>query len=171
MDPSSLSAERDPPQAETVVVRALTISDVEGAAGVIRAAFAVQGRATTPPSSALRETAESVAAKIAAGGGFGAFGKAGLVAVALWQDVGEALLVARVCALPEARGRNLSRHLIAACEAEARSRGLSRVRLRVRLALPENEQLFARMGFQRLHVEAHAGFDAPTVEVLEKRLS
>ena len=93
-----------------------------------------------------------------------------LVAVALWQDVDGALMIARVSVLPEARGRSLSRRLIAACETQARSRGLSRARLRVRLALPENERLFSRMGYARLFVEAHAGFDAPTVAVLEKRL-
>jgi GNAT superfamily N-acetyltransferase len=137
---------------------------------VIRAAFEAQSRATTPPSSALRETAESIAAKITVGGGFGAFDKGRLVAVALWQDVDGALLVARVSVLPDARGRSLSRRLVSACEAEARSRGLRRARLRVRLALPENEQLFKRMGFHRLRIEAHAGFDAPTVAVLEKQL-
>ena len=170
MIPSSPGAERAASQDDPDVL-ALTLLDAEDAAAVIRAAFAIQSRATTPPSSALRETTELIAAKIAAGGGFGAFEKRRLVAVALWQDIGEALLVARVSVLPEARGRSLSRRLVAACEAETRSRGLSRVRLRVRIALPENEQLFQRMGFQRLFVEAHVGFDAPTVAVLEKRLS
>ncbi len=152
------------------MVRALASADAEAAASVIRTAFAAQSRATTPPSSALRETGELIAAKIAAGGGFGAFESGRPIAVALWQEVDGALLVARVSVLPEARGRSLSRRLIAACEAEALSRGLSRVRLRVRLALPENERLFQRMGFRRLFIEAHAGFDAPTVAVLEKQL-
>jgi hypothetical protein len=43
--------------------------------------------------------------------------------------------------------------------------------LRVRLALPENERLFERLGFRRVGVETHEGFDAPTVAVMEKRLS
>ena len=171
MDSSPPTAERDLSHAEAIVVRALTIADAEGAAEVIRAAFAVQCRATTPPSSALRETTGSIAAKIAAGGGFGGFERDRLVAVALWQDVGEALLVARVCVLPDRRGRSLGRRLIADCEAAARFRSRSRLRVRVRLELPENEQLFARVGFSRLHVEAHAGFDAPTVAVLEKPLA
>ena len=64
----------------------------------------------------------------------------------------------------------LSRRLIAACEAAAEARGLSRVRLRVRLELPENERLFSRMGFARLRLEAHPGCAAPTVAVMEKRL-
>jgi GNAT superfamily N-acetyltransferase len=165
-------AELAPSQAGDLALRALSAADAEAAARVIRTAFAAQGRATRPPSSALCETAESVAAKIVTGGGFGAFSDGQLVAVALWQVVdGEALMIARVCVLPEARGRALSQRLVAACETEARERGLRRARLRVRLELPENERLFSRMGFERLEIEAHAGFDAPTVAVLEKRLS
>ena len=152
-------------------MRALTIADAEEAAAVIRAAFAAQSRPTTPPSSALRETTESIAARIDGGGGFGAFAQGRLIGVALWQVDGDGLMIGRVCALPDARGRASSRRLIAACEAAARSRGLSRVRLRVRLELPENERLFSRMGFQRLRLEAHAGLRAPTVAVMEKRLT
>jgi GNAT superfamily N-acetyltransferase len=163
-------AERAPSQTDAVIVCALTIADAEGAAEVIRAAFAAQSRATTPPSSALRETTEAIAAKIAAGGGFGALEQGQLVAAALWQGDGDVMLIGRVSVLPEARGRGLSRRLIAACEAVARARSLLRMRLRARLELPENERLFSRMGFQRLHVEAHAGFEAPTVAVMEKRL-
>jgi hypothetical protein len=60
--------------------------------------------------------------------------------------------------------------LIAACEAEARGRGVKRMTLKTRLELPENERLFARFGFARLKVEAHAGFEAPTTAVMEKVL-
>jgi len=152
------------------VLRALNVRDAAAAAELIPTAFAVQSRATILPSSALRETAESIAGKIAAGGGFGVFAHERLVAVALWGPDGDALMIARVSALPEARGRGLSKRLIDSCEAAARARGFSRLRLRVRLALPENERLFSRMGFSRARVEAHAGFDAPTVAVMEKPL-
>jgi GNAT superfamily N-acetyltransferase len=159
-------------KADDFVLRPLAAADAEEAAHVIRAAFASQSRETDPPSSALRETAESIAARIAAGGGFGALMDGALVALALWQIVDrDALLIARVCVLPAWRERGLSRRLIAACETEARGRGLRRARLRVRLALPENERLFLRCGFERVGIEAHAGFSAPTVAVLEKRLT
>ena len=167
---SFTGVERSPSPADEVVLRALTTADAADAAEVVRAAFAIQSRATTPPSSALRETTELIAAKIAAGGGFGAFEQGRLVAVALWQVDGDVFMIGRVCALSEARGRGWSGRLIAACEAAARSRALARARLRVRLELPENERLFSRLGFRRLHIEAHAGFAAPTVAVLEKRL-
>jgi GNAT superfamily N-acetyltransferase len=153
-----------------LVLRPLTIADADEAAEVIRTAFAAQRRLTSPPSSALIETGEAIAAKIAAGGGFGVFEAAGLVAAALFSINGDALHVARVSVAPRARGRRLARLLIAACEAEARGRGVRRMTLKTRLELPENERLFARFGFARLKVEAHAGFEAPTTAVMEKIL-
>jgi len=63
------------------------------------------------------------------------------------------------------------RRLMAACDAAARARGAKRMRLRVRLALPENERLFERYGFVRRGLKAHDGFDAPTTAVMEKRIS
>ena len=68
-DPIANDAETAP----QLVLRSLTLADADKAAEVIRTAFAAQSRPTSPPSSALVETGQSIAAKIAAGGGFGAF--------------------------------------------------------------------------------------------------
>ena len=157
-------------KADAPALRRLTTTDAEQAAELIRLAFAAQSRPTNPPSSALRETGETVSGKIAAGGGFGVFEAGRLIATALWLINGDALHVARVSVAPLARGRRLARLLIAACEAEARGRGARRMTLKTRLQLPENERLFARFGFARLKVEAHAGFEAPTTAVMEKIL-
>ncbi len=157
--------------ADAVVLRPLTTSDAAVAAEVIRAAFAAQPRPTEPPSSALRETAASIAEKIETGGGFGAWVEGRLAGLALWQVAGDVLHVARVSVLLEWRGEGLSRRLLEACEDTARGRGLPRMTLRVRLALPENERRFERLGFCRVSIETHEGFDAPTVAVMEKPLS
>ena len=154
-----------------IPLRALGVGDASEAADVIRAAFAAQSRATNPPSSALSETGSSVAAKIQAGGGFGAFAGGALVATALWQVDEDALHIGRVSVLPAWRGRGLSLRLTRACEAAARGRGLMRMTLKVRLELPENERLFERFGFRRRRIEAHPGFDRPTTAAMEKRLS
>ncbi len=154
-----------------LALRALTVADAPAATSVIRAAFAAQPRETDPPSSALSETVEAVARKIAAGGGFGVFDDRRPVAVALSQADGDGLMIGRVSVLPQWRGRSLSAQLIDACESRARALGLARTRLRARLALPENERLFQRLGYARAYVEAHPGFDAPTVAALEKPLS
>jgi len=165
-DPTPASAE----EARRVVLRPLTIADAEEAAGLIRTAFAAQSRPTSPPSSALRETGETIAGKIAEGGGFGIFEAGALIAAALWRIDGGALHVGRVSVAPEARGRRLARALIGACEREAKQRSVRRMTLKARLELPENERLFERCGFARLRVEAHPGYEAPTTAVMEKCL-
>ena len=156
--------------ARGMVLRPLTNANAGEAAELIRTAFAAQNRQTTPPSSALLETGPSIAAKIAAGGGFGAFEGGALIAAVLWSLSGDALHVARVSVAPEARGRGIVRLLIAACEMEARRRGVREITLKTRLELPENERLFEHYDFARREIEAHPGFETPTTTVMEKVL-
>jgi GNAT superfamily N-acetyltransferase len=159
------------PDMDEISFRSLGRADADEAARLIRTAFAAQARPTRPPSSALGETAETVAAKIAAGGGVGAFAGGALVAASLWEANGDALHVARVSVLPAWRGRGLAGSLIAACEEEAKRRRIERMTLKTRLELPENERLFERCGFARRDLEAHEGFDSPTTVLMEKRLA
>jgi GNAT superfamily N-acetyltransferase len=161
----------DADAAPELVLRPLTSADAGEAAELIGRAFAAQNRQTTPPSSALLETRSSIAAKIAAGGGFGAFEGGALIAAVLWSLNDDALNVARVSVAQEARGRGIVRLLIAACETEARRRGVRGMTLKTRLELPENERLFERCGFVRREVEAHPGFQTPTIAVMEKVLA
>ena len=167
----TLSSRMIPQAAGSLAEQPLRPSDAAEAADLIRAAFAIQPRATEPPSSALGETAASVADKLRAGGGFGLRAEGRLAALVLWQAVGGALHVARLSVAPQWRGERLGGRLIGLCEDEARARRLPRLTLRVRLALPENERLFERLGFRRIGVEAHEGFEAPTVAAMDKRLS
>ncbi len=156
---------------DEISLRALDLTDVDETARVIKAAFAAQPRSTEPPSSALKETSATVAAKIAAGGGIGAFASGALVAAILWEIKAGAMHVGRVSAVPAWRGRGLAGALIEACESEAKRRGLARMTLRVRLEVPENERLFERFGFERRELDAHEGFTKPTQAVMEKRLA
>jgi GNAT superfamily N-acetyltransferase len=169
MDSTSWPADHAPSGA-AVLLRPLTTADADEATEVIRTAFAAQSRPTTPPSSALLETGEAIAAKITAGGGFGVFEAGALIAAALWRIDGDTLHVARVSVAPRRRGRGIARSLIAACESEARGRCVRRMTLKTRLELPENERLFELCGFARREVEAHPGFEAPTTVVMEKVL-
>jgi GNAT superfamily N-acetyltransferase len=159
------------PNMDEISFRGIDPADADEAARLIRTAFAAQPRLTRPPSSALRESAETVAAKIAAGGGVGAFAGGALVAAALWETKADALHVARVSVLPPWRGRGLARSLFAACEEEAKRRRIGRMTLKTRLELPENERLFELCGFTRRELEAHEGFDKPTTVLMEKRLA
>ena len=152
-------------------IRPLTIGDAAPAALLIREAFAAQSRATDPPSGALGETTASVSAKLAEGGGAGAEADGALVGVALWAEQDDALHIGRVSVRPAWRGRGIARALLAASEAESRRRGLKRMTLRVRLALEENQRLFAGFGFAPAGQGAHPGYAQPTFLVMEKRLA
>jgi GNAT superfamily N-acetyltransferase len=151
-------------------IRPLTIGDAAAVARLIREAFAAQSRATDPPSGALGETTASVSAKLGEGGGAGAAADGALVGVALWAEKDGALYIGRVSVLPAWRGRGIARALLAASEAEARRRGLTRMTLRVRLALDENQRLFAGFGFAPVGQGAHPGYEESTFLVMEKRL-
>ena len=155
----------------SVRIRPLAARDAAAATALIHAAFAAQSRATDPPSGALGETTASVAAKLAEGGGAGAEIDGGLVGVALWTEQDGALYIGRVSVAPAWRGQGIARALLEAAEAEARRRGLERMTLRVRLALDDNQRLFAAFGFTPASTGCHPGYSAPTFLVMEKRLS
>jgi GNAT superfamily N-acetyltransferase len=156
---------------QATTLRRLTPADAEAVATLVRTAFAAQSRATDPPSGALGETTASVSAKLAEGGGAGAEADGALVGVALWAEKDGALSIGRVSVLPAWRGQGIARALLAAAEAEARRRGLVRMTLRVRLALGENQRLFAGFGFAPVGQGAHPGYREPTFLVMEKRLA
>jgi GNAT superfamily N-acetyltransferase len=128
--------------------RRLTASDPAAAAAVIRIAFAEQGAVTDLPSSALGETAEIVADKLAKGGGAGLEYEGGLICVVPWTLQEDALYLGWLAVSLAWRGRGLAGRLIDAAEAEAR-RSLELLRLHARFELPMNRRLFARRGFVR----------------------
>jgi GNAT superfamily N-acetyltransferase len=149
--------------------RPLAVADAPGVLAVIHAAFRAQPVPTNPPSGALRETVESIAAGIAAGGGAGIEAGGHWVAVVLWAEEGaDALHLGRLAVLPAWRRRGLARALVAATEEEARRRGRARLTLGVRLALEGNRRLFAACGFAQVGTTCHPGFAQPTSALMEK---
>ena len=151
--------------------RALSLAEAEPAAALIRAAFAEQGVQTTPPSSALRETTEIVAGKLAAGGGMGAYARGELVALVLWAPEPDGLYLGRLAVAPDWRGQGLAARLVALGEEEALRRGLPKARVHARVQLPLNIALFQRLGYVEVERRAHPGLDKPTISVMEKALA
>jgi GNAT superfamily N-acetyltransferase len=152
-------------------LRPLGVSDAADVAAVIRSAFADQGANTDPPSSALRETTETVEAKLAAGGGAGLQSEGAWIGVVLWAPEEDALHLGRLAVLPAWRGRGLADRLLEAAEAETRRRGSGTLRLQVRLELPRNRLMFARHGFVQTGARSHPGHPEPTIAVMEKAMS
>ena len=149
--------------------RAIETSDAAGVAALIRAAFGAIP-ALDPPPSALRETEASILAHRAAGGGGAAVMQAELAAAVLWSEKDGGLYLGRLATAPHCRGQGLATGLVHAAETEARRRGLPRLHLGVRLALPGNRRLFARLGFVETTLHAHPGRTEPTWTEAEKWL-
>jgi ribosomal protein S18 acetylase RimI-like enzyme len=152
-------------------IRVATAADAAVIADLIRRAFAAQPRPTSPPSSALKETAASVATHLARGGG-AVLERGGIVVGAvLWEVEDESLYISRVSVDPVYRRQGIARALVEEAEREARRRGLLRMTLGVRLELEENRQLFRSCGFEDFEFRRHEGYTEPTWVLMERRLT
>jgi len=146
------------------------VADAGAMAAVIVRAFASYMVALDPPASALRETAATIAARLA--------DELALVAECDGQIVGcvlakpgDEVYIGRLAVDPDWRGRGIARALIAAVEAEGRIRKARALTLGVRIALPENQRLFLACGFREVAREAHPGYAHPTFIRMEKVLA
>ena len=157
---------------DTLVLRAATAGDAAAIATVIAASFAQYRGRLVPESGAFRETPETIAAELERGTGAIVAERNGeMVGCVLVEEVEGDLYFGRLSVVPSARGQGLAKRLIDAVEAEARRRGLSGVRLGVRIVLTDNQRLFQALGYRETSREAHPGFDQPTSINMRKALS
>lgn len=154
-----------------LAVRSASPADAATMAELINAAFAQYRGTLVPPSGALRETADSVAALLAGGGGAMAALDGAPAGAVLFRPNGEDLYLGRLSTLPQLRGRGVGEALVGFVEAEARRRGCPAVVLSVRLQLPANRRFFQRLGFVKVSESAHEGFDRPTTAGMRKELA
>src|SRR5690349_20240278 len=138
---------------------------------VVHAAFAAYDGKLVPGSGALRETVETLRDRLAASERAAIAVSGGrIVAAAFYRPGAGEVHIARLAVLPEVRGRGIAGRLIAYVEAFARRAGAPALSLKVRIALPDNVRLFARLGFREVSRDAHPGFAEPTSIRMEKRL-
>ena len=143
-------------------------SDAPAVAALIRAAFATQSVVTDPLPSARLETAETVAAEHAGGGGACAAVGERVVGALLWHRQVRGLYIGRLSVAGDTRGQGVALALIAAAEIACRGQGLDRLLLSTRLVLADNRRLFARCGFREVREYAHPGYAWPTAVDMEK---
>lgn len=156
---------------DSIILRPAVLSDAPAISATIAAAFAQYRGKLVPESSAFRETPEVIAAQLGNGTGAIVADRNGAIVGCVLTELLEGdLYFGRLAVLPSMRGKNLARRLIEAVEAEARMRGLPGVRLGVRIALPDNQRLFASLGYAEISREAHPGFDRPTSINMRKPL-
>ena len=152
-------------------IRPAAVGDSGVIADLVRLAFSVQARPTNPPSSALKETAATIADHLARGGGAVLESHGAIVGVVLWNEEDGALYISRLSVHPERRRQGIARVLMDEAEREARRRGFPRMTLGVRLELEENRRFFRSCGFEDASLRSHEGFSVPTWVMMERRLT
>lgn len=112
--------------------------------GLVHEAFG----ALTPPSGALNETLDDVAARFKAGPILLAHDSGELVGSVYCALKGDGLYLTRMAVRPDRQKQGIGRALLVAAEAEARALGARKLTLRVRTNLPDNRAYFERAGFR-----------------------
>jgi predicted N-acetyltransferase YhbS len=156
--------------ADEICLRLARAEDAAAIVSVIHRAFAQYDGILVPQSGAMRETAETMAARLADESCIIALAGEIPVGCVFYKATGDAIYFGRLAVLPERRGRGLARRLIAEVEAAAQAAGAAAVTLGVRIALPGNVALFTALGYRETSREAHPGFSEPTSINMEKRL-
>ncbi|WP_342662656.1 tRNA (adenosine(37)-N6)-threonylcarbamoyltransferase complex ATPase subunit type 1 TsaE [Propionicicella superfundia] len=126
------TASGDP--APQVTLHPAATTDAGEIAAVIRAAFGARPRLGPPPSG-LSETAESVAAKLAAGGGFVAVTDR-IVGVVLVRRTGPVARLERVCVLPAHQHHGLAAAMVRESALQLAAAGVARIEAGVRPEYP-----------------------------------
>ncbi len=150
------------------LLRDATLEDAPTVAHVVRQAFAEYETWLTPPSAAHAESVESVSRKMAHGHVTLAVAQNEVVGCVFTEPREGFLYLGRLAVLPSWRRQGVGSALMRHAETGAAQSGLLRVRLGVRLALPENEAYYRRLGYQPCGFGTHPGCTEPTFVWLEK---
>ncbi len=153
-----------------LIIGEATGADAAAIANLLRTAFEEYRDVLNPPSGAHNETADRVLEKM----------KIARAALARWDGVAlgcvfyeqedDVIYLSRLAVLPEYRQRGIGRALVRYVEDRARTVGLRRVQLAVRLSLPKLRASYHRMGYQFVRLGSHEGSTRPTYALLEKQL-
>lgn len=154
----------------TAEVAPATPQDLAEAVAVIHRAFATLAGRIDPPSAALKETPETLAARFERGGAVFVAYLDGKIVGAVCADPKSdgSIYLDRLAVDPARVGEGIARALVRAVEEFARNQGRDRVTLGVRLLLTDNIALFQHLGYAETGRKAHPGFSEPTSMDLAK---
>jgi len=129
---------------------------------LLMASFAYMDGRIDPPSSLLRMDPQALADKARSETLLLATDRERIVGCLFLRADQDALYAGKLAVEPSVRGQGIARRLFEVAEEEARRAGLAFLELQTRIELTENHQTFARLGFVKTAVTAHAGYARPT---------
>lgn len=132
-----------------LAVAEATVADAAAIVDVIHRSFAARPL-LDPPSSALDETEQSVAATLAEAGGLLCRVDGQPAGVILFGTEPGVLQLRRVSAVPELQSRGVASAMVGVAEEIAGDRGLDDVVLEARLELPATLEFWYRRGYREL---------------------
>jgi ribosomal protein S18 acetylase RimI-like enzyme len=135
---------------------------------VIHGAFAQYRGVLEPPSGALALDAAEVRRLMELGGILICESAGEIAACVFHRTHPDHVYLGRLAVLPAFRGRGMGGRLVGAVEALAVEAERDRVRLGVRLALPQNREFFERLGYRQVGLDSHTGSTVPTFAWFEK---
>jgi GNAT superfamily N-acetyltransferase len=152
------------------LLREASEADAETLAALLRDAFEEYRGKLDPPSGAHDETADKVREKLEYARAVLALADGSPAGCVFYEAPEEYAYFSRLAVLPAYRRRGLARVLIEYVEGRARELGRPRVRLGVRIALPQQRSYYERLGYRAIHALTHAGYAEPTYLMLEKQV-
>jgi ribosomal protein S18 acetylase RimI-like enzyme len=151
-------------------VRLATAEDVPLVRDLMRIAFAEYEGRLGLPSSALNETLEDVAARLAEGGGVLADLDGETVGSGRFLQRDGYVYIGRLSVKPERRRMGVASRMMDFIEQIAHERGFPEARLEVRMGLPENVALYERRGYALVEVTPHPRDPSHMVGQMRKAL-
>jgi predicted N-acetyltransferase YhbS len=137
---------------------------------ILHAAFKEYRGRLDPPSGVHAETMASVQTKLkTARAAIGLVGNEAAGCV-FYEQKEDHLYLGRLSVLPRFRKAGVGRALIEYVEMQAVNLNVSRVRLGVRIALPQLKTYYERLGYRIISHETHPGYSQPTYVMMEKNL-
>ena len=155
---------------EPMVLREATAADIATLVTLVHTAFEEYRGRLDPPSGAHKETPETLRQALERGGAALALVNDQAVGCIFYHQEGEHMYLGRLSVLRPFRRHGVGQALTEYVERCSRALGIPRVQLGVRLALPQLQAYYERLGYRVVRYEAHKGYTAPTSVVMEKDL-
>jgi GNAT superfamily N-acetyltransferase len=154
----------------SLTLREATADEALAIVAVLRDAFEEYRGRLDPPSGAHAETVEKIHDAMRGARVVLALEGGAIAGCVFYAPVNQHVDLFRLGVLPAYRRRGVGQALISYVEAQALVLGFGRVRLGVRVALPDNRAYYERLGYRFVEARSHAGYARPTFVILEKVL-